>query len=63
MKNFRRKLFLASSALALVMLFGCSSTEETSSETGGGENSDQECRDQCAAIPGQSEDECLAVCD
>jgi hypothetical protein len=28
MKIFRRNLLLASSALALVMLFGCSSTEE-----------------------------------
>jgi hypothetical protein len=28
MKIFRRNLLLASSALALVMLFGCSSSEE-----------------------------------
>jgi hypothetical protein len=64
MKIFRRNLVLASSALALVMLFGCSSTEETSdSGSGGGENTDQECIDACAAIPGQSEDECLLVCD
>jgi hypothetical protein len=29
MKNFGRNLLLAASALALMMLFGCSSTEES----------------------------------
>jgi hypothetical protein len=41
MKIFKRNLLLASSALALAMLFGCSSSEEsapadTGGDTGGG---------------------------
>ena len=41
-----RNLFLASSALALVMLFGCSSNEETDDNMSCDENdTQQECMD------------------
>jgi hypothetical protein len=46
MKIFRRNLLLASSALALVMLFGCSSTEESSgssSDTSGETGQEVDC--------------------
>jgi hypothetical protein len=36
MKIFKRNLLLALSALALVMLFGCSSTEESSGSSSDG---------------------------
>jgi ABC-type phosphate/phosphonate transport system substrate-binding protein len=52
MKIFRRNLLLASSALALVMLFGCSSSEESSSESGEGDT-DMTCDE------GDSQQECL----
>jgi hypothetical protein len=65
MKIFRlRNLFVASSALALVMLFGCSSSEETSdggSSDGGGGGS---CEDICHGddVPDFQLDECLMSC-
>jgi hypothetical protein len=40
MKIFKRNLLLASSALALVMLFGCSSSEESAPADTSGESSD-----------------------
>jgi hypothetical protein len=61
MKIFRlRKLILASSALALVMLFGCSSSEE-SSDSG---SSNSACQDVCYSddVPDFQLDECLASC-
>jgi hypothetical protein len=39
MKIFRRNLLLASSALALVMLFGCSSSEESADSSGSSDTS------------------------
>jgi hypothetical protein len=59
MKIFRlRNLFVASSALALVMLFGCSSSEETSDGGGGS------CEDICHGddVPDFQLDECLMSC-
>ena len=56
-----RNLFLASSALALVMLFGCSSSEEAPPEdtsSGGGDA----CQEQCLSLPSYDQDECLAAC-
>jgi hypothetical protein len=52
-------LFLASLALALVMLFGCSSSEESS----GGSSS--ACEDACRSseVPDFQLEECLASCD
>jgi hypothetical protein len=64
MKIFRlRNLLLASSALALMMLFGCSSSEE-SSDSGSGSSEDyQDCKDACLLAPPQSQEECLVVCE
>jgi hypothetical protein len=53
MKNFRRKLLLASSALALVMLLGCSSTEETDDGASSEGDTDMTCDE------GDSQQECL----
>jgi hypothetical protein len=54
MKIFKRNLWLASSALALVMLFGCSSSEESSSESGSsGGDTDMTCDE------GDSKEECM----
>jgi hypothetical protein len=64
MKNFRRKLLLASSALALVMLLGCSSTEETSdSGSGSSEDYNQDCKDACLLAPPHQQEECLVACE
>ena len=62
MKIFRRNLLLASSALALVMLLGCSSTGETSDSSGG--SSGGACEDLCYSddVPDFQLDECLASC-
>jgi hypothetical protein len=61
MKTFKlRKLFLASSAVALVMLFGCSSSEEESSDTSGGGS---HCADECALAPDHKFDECMITCE
>jgi hypothetical protein len=56
-----RNLFLVSSALALVMLFGCSSSEEeeTSAESSSGGDP---CHEQCLLLPSYDQDECLAAC-
>ena len=57
------------SLMALVMLPGCSSTEETpATDTGTDtgslpEQDGRNCEDECGVIPGQSYDECMAVCD
>ena len=60
MKIFRlRNLFLASSALALVMLFGCSSSEEAADESG----ASQSCAEQCASEQEGRQDECLITCE
>ena len=62
MKIFKlRNLSLASSALALVMLFGCSSSEETSDTSSGSSNSD--CQNACMAVPSHQQDECLLTCE
>jgi hypothetical protein len=58
-----RNLFLASSALALVMLFGCSSSEEEApppAESGGGGGS---CIEQCSSLPDIQQDECIIMCE
>jgi hypothetical protein len=62
MKIFGRNLLLASSALALVMLLGCSSTEETSDSSGGSDGS--ACQDVCYSddVPDMQLDECLMSC-
>lgn len=66
MKIFRRNLLLASSALALVMLLGCSSTGETSDSSGSssGGSSGGACEDLCYSddVPDFQLDECLASC-
>ncbi len=63
MKIFRRNLLLASSALALVMLFGCSSSEESSS-SGSGSSGNSDCQNACYGdnVPDMQLDECLAAC-
>ena len=62
MKIFRlRNVFLASSALALVMLFGCSSSEEESSDTSSSGGGDP-CLEQCATLNSYDQDECVAAC-
>jgi hypothetical protein len=43
MKIYRRNLLLASSALALVMLFGCSSSEESSDTSGESSDGSSNC--------------------
>ena len=57
-----RNLFLASSTLALVMLFGCSSSEEeeapAESSSGGGS-----CAEQCSLVPDMNQDECMIACE
>ena len=60
-----RNLFLVSSALALVMLSGCSSSEEeeaapadTSSGGGGGS-----CAEQCSNLLDMQYDECMVTCE
>jgi hypothetical protein len=58
MKIFRRNLLLASSALALVMLFGCSSSEE-SSDSGSGSS----CAEECSVVPDHKTDECMITCE
>jgi hypothetical protein len=64
MKIFRlRNLLLASSALALMMLFGCSSSEESSSDSGSSEDYNQDCKDACMIAPPQSQEECLIACE
>jgi hypothetical protein len=60
MKIFRRNLFLAASALALVMLFGCSSSEEESTDTSGGSS---HCADECSVVPDHKFDECIITCE
>ncbi len=60
MKNSNiRNPFLVSLALPLVMLFGCSSSEESSS---GGSSA---CEDTCRSdqVPDFQLEECLASCD
>ena len=62
MKIFRlRKVILSTSALALVMLFGCSSSEEESSDTssGGGDA----CKEQCMSLDSHQQDECIVACE
>jgi hypothetical protein len=63
MKIFRRNLLLASSALALVMLFGCSSSEESSeSSDTSGESSDS--GHDCSMYPAESaREECEMLKD
>jgi hypothetical protein len=63
MKIFRRNLLLASSALALVMLFGCSSSEESSgSSDTSGESSDG--GHDCSMYPAdKAKEECQALKD
>jgi hypothetical protein len=63
MKIFRRNLLLASSALALVMLLGCSSTGETS-DSGGSSGGGSACENACYGdnVPDFQLDECLASC-
>jgi hypothetical protein len=61
MKNFRRNLLLASSALALVMLFGCSSSEESSGSSGGSSACEDACRG--SEVPDFQLEECLVSCD
>jgi hypothetical protein len=61
MKIFKlRNLFLVSLALPLVMMFGCSSSEE-SSDSG----SSSSCEDACRSddVPDMQLDECLMVCE
>jgi hypothetical protein len=60
MKIFKlRNLFLVSLALPMLMLFGCSSSEESSGSSG---NSD--CQNACYGdnVPDMQLDECLAAC-
>ena len=57
-----RNLILVSSALALVMLFGCSSSEEEApadTSSGGGDP----CLEQCALLPSYDQDECIVACE
>jgi hypothetical protein len=64
MKIFRlRNLLFASSALALVMLFGCSSSEEAPppADTGGGGG--ESCAQQCSSLPDIQQDECIIMCE
>jgi hypothetical protein len=66
-KKSLAELLLAS--LALVMLPGCSSTEETpatdtGTDTGSLHEQDVEsCKEACAFSPGHKQDECMAACD
>jgi nitrous oxide reductase accessory protein NosL len=49
--------------MAMLMLAGCSSSDESSqSEDPSSSSGNSDC-DKCGEIPGQSEEECLAVCD
>jgi hypothetical protein len=45
MKIFKRNLLLASSALALMMLFGCSSSEEDDNMSCDKDDTQKECAD------------------
>jgi hypothetical protein len=55
------------SLMALVMLPGCSSTEETpATDTGTGTGQEQDvssCKDACMFAPGHQQDECLMACE
>jgi hypothetical protein len=55
-----RNLFLISLALPLVMLLGCSSSEESSDGSSGGSSS---CQSECAAVPDHKTDECMIACE
>ena len=64
MKIFRlRNLFLASSALALVMLFGCSSTEEEAPPPEESSAGGDACKEQCMSLPSMQQDECIVACE
>jgi hypothetical protein len=58
-----RNLFLVALALPLVMLFGCSSSEEAPPPDTGGDTYNQDCKDACMAAPSHQQDECLYTCE
>jgi hypothetical protein len=58
-----RNLFLVSSALALVMLFGCSSSEEEEAPAESSSSGGDPCHVQCLLLTSYDHDECLVACE
>jgi hypothetical protein len=52
-----RNLVLVSSALALVMLFGCSSSEEEEAPAESSSSGGDPCHEQCLSLPSYDQDE------
>ena len=58
-----RNLFLVSSALALVMLSGCSSSEEEAAPADTSSGGGDACKEACMSLPSQQRDECILACE
>jgi hypothetical protein len=64
--KLRSGILVALMMMALGTLIACASTDESGDDgggSGGGSGSGRDCTDECGVIPGQSYDECMAVCD
>ena len=61
--KLRSGILAALMMMALGTLIACASSTDESAGDGGGGGSGRDCSDECGAIPGQSYDECMAVCD
>ena len=58
-----RNLVLVSSALALVMLFGCSSSEEEEAPADTSSGGGDACKEACMTLPSMQQDECIVGCE
>ena len=58
MRSERATLGLCALLLAIGMMAGCASTEDSASGGAG-----KDCADRCAAVPQQSQDECIVTCE